>query len=92
MIKSGSLSTEQFKKIKAVGSRPGILYGLCKVHKVITDVFPTCKPILSATATCNCKLAKFLAPKLSLITFDEFTVKDSFVFSEGLVYQDSKLP
>ena len=31
--KSGSLSTEQYKKIKAVGSRPGILYGLCKVHK-----------------------------------------------------------
>ena len=29
----GSLSDKQYKKIKAVGSRPGVLYGLCKVHK-----------------------------------------------------------
>ena len=30
---SGALNVEQYKKIKAVGSRPGILNGLCKVHK-----------------------------------------------------------
>ena len=35
---SGSLTTDQYKKIKAIGSRPGILYGLCKVHKAITKV------------------------------------------------------
>ena len=44
--KSGSLSTEQYKKIKAVGSRPGILYGICKVHKAITEVGPSFRPIL----------------------------------------------
>ena len=38
--KSGTVSTEQYKKIKAVGSRPGILHGLCKVHKAITDICP----------------------------------------------------
>ena len=32
---AGSLSDKQYKKIKAVGSRPGVLYGLCKVHKAI---------------------------------------------------------
>ena len=30
---SGALNVEQYKKIKAVGSRPGTLNGLCKVHK-----------------------------------------------------------
>ena len=30
---SRALSVEQYHKIKAVRSRPGILYGLCKVHK-----------------------------------------------------------
>ena len=30
---SGSLSDKQYKKIKAVGSRPGVLYGLCKFTK-----------------------------------------------------------
>ena len=62
--KSGSLSTEQYKKIKAVGSRPGILYGRCKVHKANTEVCPPFRPILSATGTPSYKLAKFLVPKL----------------------------
>ena len=38
--KSGSQTTDQYKKIKATGSRPGILYGLCKVDKAIIDVCP----------------------------------------------------
>ena len=46
--KSVTLSTEQYKKVKAVGSRPGILYALCKVHKAITDICPLFRPILSA--------------------------------------------
>ena len=62
--KSGSLSTEQYKKIKAVGSRPGILYGRCKVHKANTEVCPPFRPILSAIGTPSYKLAKFLVPKL----------------------------
>ena len=89
--KSGTLSTEQYKKIKAVGSRPGILYGLCKVHKAITDICPPFRPTLSAVRTPSYKLAKFLVPKLSSITFNEFTVKDSFSFAEEIVHQDSKL-
>ena len=35
---SGSLTDKQYKKIKAVGSRPGVLYGLCKVHKELLFV------------------------------------------------------
>ena len=88
--KSGALSTEQYKKIKAVGSRPGILYGICKVHKAITDICPPFRPILSAIGTPSYKLAKFLVPKLSSITFNEFTVKGSFAFAEEIVHQDSK--
>ena len=37
--KSGSLSSDQYKKIKATGSRPE-MYGLCKVHKAIIDICP----------------------------------------------------
>ena len=33
--KSESLSTEQYKKIKAVESRLGILHGLCKILSYI---------------------------------------------------------
>ena len=89
--KSGTLSTEQYKKIKAVRSRPGILYGLCKVHKAITDICPPFRPILSAVGTPSYKLAKFLVRKLSSISFNEFTARYSFAFAEEIVHQDSKL-
>ena len=88
--KSGSLTTNQYKKVKAIGSRPGILYGLCKVHKAIIDVCPPFRPILSAIGTPSYKLAKFLVPKLSSIMFNEFTVKDSFTFTEEIVHQYGK--
>ena len=37
------------------------------------------------------KLAKFLLPKLSSITFNKLTTKDSFPFAEEIVHQDGKL-
>ena len=81
----------QYKKIKAIGSRPGILCGLCKIHKAIIDVCPPFRPILFAIGNPSYKLAKFLVPKLSSITFNELTVKDSFAFAEEIVHQDGKL-
>ena len=91
--KSGSLSFDQYKKIKTTGSRPGILYRLCKVHKAVTDICPLFRPIpiLSAILTPSYKIPTFLVPKLSSIRFNEFTVKDYFAFAEEIVHQDSKL-
>ena len=89
--KSGSLTTDQYKKTKPIGSRPGILYGFCKVHKAMTDICPPFRPILSAIGIPSYKLAKFFVPKLSSIRISEFTVKDSFAFAEEIVHQDSKL-
>ena len=66
--KNGSLTEQQYKKVKAVGSNPGILYGLCKVHKTVVDVCPLFRPILSAIGTPTYKLAKYLVPKLASIT------------------------
>ena len=48
---AGSRSAKQYKKIKAVGSRPGIFYGFCKVCEVIADVCQPFTPILFATGT-----------------------------------------
>ena len=31
------LSEEDYKQLKPVGSRPGVMYGLCKVHKDQTN-------------------------------------------------------
>ena len=86
---SGSLSDKQYKKIKAVGSRPGVLYGLCKVHKAIVDVCLPFRPTLSAIGTPTYKIAKFLVPILSCLTINDFTVKDSFSVAKEIVEQDS---
>ena len=40
-----------YKNIKPVGSRPGVLYGLGKVHNEINNGLPPFRPILSAIGT-----------------------------------------
>ena len=89
--KLGSQTTDQYKKIIAVGSRPGILYGLYGVHKAITDVCLPFRPTLSVIETPSYKPAKFLVSKRSSITFHEFTVKGSFAFAKEIVNQNSQL-
>ena len=64
------------------GSRPGILYGMAKVHKPVTNRCPSLRPILSAINTPSYKLAKFLVPLLTPLTSNDSTIKDSFSFAE----------
>ena len=45
------ISSEQYKDLSPSGSRPGIMYGLAKVHKIVTDGLPSFRPILSAIGT-----------------------------------------
>ena len=80
---------QEYKQVKPVGSNPGTLYGLCKVHKAAVDVCPPFRPILSAIVTPTYKLAKYLIPKLASITTNEFSVKDPFCFAEEIVNQNS---
>ena len=42
------ISSEQYKDLSSSGSRPGIMYGLATVHKIVTDGRPSFRPILSA--------------------------------------------
>ena len=85
------ISMEQYKDLSPSGSRPGIMYGLAKVHKIVTDGLPSFRPILSAIGTPTYKLAKFLVPILEPLTTNEYTIKDSFTFAEELQSFDSKL-
>ena len=86
---AGSLTNKQYKKIEAVGSTFGVLYGLCKVHKAIVDVCPPFRPILSGTRTPTYKNAKFPVPIMSSLTINRFTFKDSFLFAKEIIGQDS---
>ena len=76
-----------YKSIKPVGSRPGILYGLGKIHKETRNGLLLFRPILSAIGTPTYKLAKFLRKFLTPSTANEFTVIDSFHFAEEICQQ-----
>ena len=73
---SGKIGDSAFHSIYSTGSKPGIMYGLPKVHKEGCPL----RPILSAIGTHNYKLAKFLVPIINPITENEYSVKDSFSF------------
>ena len=48
LVDSNSTSKEMRKFLKPVGTRLGIMYGNCKVHKQQVDGFSPFRPILSA--------------------------------------------
>ena len=52
---------EQYKDFNPSSSRPGIMYGLVKAHKIVTDGLPSFRPILFAigTPTINLQSSKF---------------------------------
>ena len=89
LVASNSI-TDETRSLNPVWTRPGIMYGLCKVHKDIIDNCPPFRPILSAINTPTYKLAKFLVPILKSLDSNEYMVKDSFAFSEEIVEQDSE--
>ena len=82
------MSEKTRKHLKPVETRPGIMYGSCKVHKCV-DGCPPFRPILSALRTPTYKLAKYLVPILESLPNNKYTVKDSFNFATEIVEQDS---
>ena len=80
-----------FKSICPIGTHPGILYGLPKIHKIVIDNNLKFRPILSAIDTPVYKLAKLLVPILSPLTVNDCTVKDPFSFAEEVVNFDHGL-
>ena len=91
-LKNSEVSFENvYKSLKQRGSRFGILYGLCKVHKKLAHNCPHFRPIMSAIKTPTYKLPKFLVPLLEPITTNMCTIKNSFAFSKEIADQDTGL-
>ena len=70
-LNKGIISNEEYKDIYATGSRPGILYGLPKIHKQGTPV----RPVLSARKTPVYNLSKILINFLEKYAYNEYTLK-----------------
>ena len=77
------------KSLKPVGSTPGVIYGLCKVHKTSVENRPLFWPILSTLNSRSYKLVKFLVPISKPLITNEITVTDFFDFPEGIIIRSS---
>ena len=84
-----SISDHLYKELYPGDSEPGIMYGLCKIHKPLIKNFPKLRPILCAIDTATCGWAKFFVPLLKCFTMNEYTLKDSFEFSMDITNQSS---
>ena len=82
---------DKFKTSCPIGTSPGILYGLPKVHKIVIDNIPKFRPILSGIGTPVYKLAKCLVPILSPLTVKDYTAKNSFSFAKEVANFDHNL-
>ena len=85
------LSKMTFHKLDPIGCKPGVLYGLSKVHKVLINGLPKMRPILSAIGTAGYGVSKFLVPILDKITIGPYTILNSFSFNREVLQQDSTL-
>ena len=93
-LKDSNVITESvYNDLKPSGSQPGVLYGLCKVHKGVSadGGSPPFRPILSGINTPSYKIAKFLVPMLSELTKNKYVSKDSFEFAKNVREQNPEL-
>ena len=51
LVATNNISEETKKSLQPIGTKPGIMYGLCKVQKNIIDNCLPFRPILSASNT-----------------------------------------
>ena len=75
-----SIWEDSYKSLYPQGSKPGIMYGSSKIYKRLVNGFTKLRPILTALNTGTYKWAKCFIPLLRHLTFNEFTLKNSFEF------------
>ena len=74
-----------YNKLSPSGFRPGVMYGLTKVHKKCINGSPHFRSILSAIGTSTYNLIQFLVTLLSPLASNDFT------FPEDIRSQDQNL-
>ena len=90
LLNKGSVSEFEYKQLYARGCRPGLLYGLPKVHKEGCPI----RPVLYAIKTPGYNVSKFAASLIASYASNEYTLLNSmelvdsikgFNFKEGMV-------
>ena len=73
------------RSLKSLGNTPGIMCGLCKVHKDIFDNSLLFRHILLAINNPTYKLAKFLVPILKALTSNDIQYRTHLLLLRKLL-------
>ena len=71
------LNDEVSKKIRPQITKLARAHGVPKVHKTFNSI-PSFRPIIDTTGTTHCSVGKYLSELLNPLTYNIYTVKDSF--------------
>ena len=74
LVDSNSMSRSKRRHLKPKETRPGIIYGSCRMHKKRVDSCPPFRTTLSALQIPTYKIAKFLVTILDTLTTNKYTV------------------
>ena len=85
LVESNSMKEKTRKSLKPVGTRPGAMYGSCKVHKASVENCLLFRPILPVLNTPNYKLTKFLVQLYRLCQKMNSQLKILFIFLKKLL-------
>ena len=91
LLKKGKISQQTYWKLDPIGCKPGVLYGLSKIHKTLVRGLPKMRPILSAIGTASYNVSKFFVPILSDLANGPYTIHNSFSFNKEVLQQDHSL-
>ena len=78
--KENVIDATLYSSLKSTGSRPGILYGLPKVHKLKIPL----RPILSSINSHSYNIARYLVSRLRPFSTNQYSINDSFSFLQEL--------
>ena len=76
----GEISEKERNDLYPSDSKPGVVYGLAKIHKALKDGIPSFRPILPTIGTPIYNLVKFCDQLLKPLTSNDYTIKDSRSF------------
>ena len=98
LLENNYLSQEDYNFMRPCGNQLGVSYGLCKVHKNLINLMDqphfaqsVQSSVLAHTTQANFSQAKRFVLILKEFTVNEYTVKDSFSFSNETRNKETNL-
>ena len=77
------ITEDEFDAMKPKSATLSRAYGLPKIHKTF-DIYPKFRPVIDTMFSPYSDIGKYLADLLRPLTFNEFSVRDSFDAAEKI--------